>query len=248
MRKTSSYLLFIATTMSVLTVSCASDQMASPAGDRLTDEAFCAKITALNNETSSDSPNPEEMLEMLTVIQDMAKVAPTAELQEALEAYTPLLEKMSKLDQNDPEAFATIIGDFITPPLLKAAEVLGAYTTDVCGIEDGSASSSPPTSMASPAGDRLTDEAFCAKITPIIIGDDISPQAMLDSLEVFQDVEKVAPTAELQEALKVFVPFFEKMSKLDLNDPEAVAEYLDLATPELLNAGEVLENFCGIDN
>ena len=146
MRKTSSYLLFIATTMSVLTVSCASDQMASPAGDRLTDEAFCAKITALNNETSSDSPNPEEMLEMLTVIQDMAKVAPTAELQEALEAYTPLLEKMSKLDQNDPEAFATIIGDFITPPLLKAAEVLGAYTTDVCGIEDGSDSSSPPTS------------------------------------------------------------------------------------------------------
>ena len=147
--RTTSPRLFVATlALSIVAISCGGgdDAMGGNSSTRLSDEAFCAKITALNNETSSDSPNPEEMLGMLTVIQDMAKVAPTAELQEALEAYTPLLEKMSKLDQNDPEAFATIIGDFITPPLLKAAEVLGAYTTDVCGIEDGSDSSSPPTS------------------------------------------------------------------------------------------------------
>ena len=150
MRITSPRLLVATLALSIVAISCGGggggDAMGGNSSTRLSDEAFCAKITALNNETSSDSPNPEEMLEMLQVIQDMAKVAPTAELQEALEAYTPLLEKMSKLDQNDPEAFATIIGDFITPELIKAGEVLDAYTTDVCGIEDGSASSSPPTS------------------------------------------------------------------------------------------------------
>jgi len=30
--------------------------------------------------------------------------------------------------------------------VMKAVEILEAYSTDVCGIEDGSDSSSPPTS------------------------------------------------------------------------------------------------------
>lgn len=143
--------LFVATlALSIVAISCGGgggdDAMGGNNSTRLSDEAFCAKITALNNETSGDDTSPEAMLEMLQVIEDMAKVAPTAELQEALEAYAPMFEGMSKLDQNDPEAFATIIGDFITPELMKAGEVLDAYTTDVCGIEDGSDSSSPPTS------------------------------------------------------------------------------------------------------
>lgn len=143
--------LFVATlALSIVAISCGGgggdDAMGGNNSTRLSDEAFCAKITALNNETSGDDTSPEAMLEMLQVIEDMAKVAPTAELQEALEAYAPMFEGMSKLDQNDPEAFATIIGDFTTPELMKAGEVLDAYTTDVCGIEDGSDSSSPPTS------------------------------------------------------------------------------------------------------
>ncbi|GDX26789.1 hypothetical protein LBMAG12_11630 [Actinomycetes bacterium] len=145
--------LFVATlALSIVSISCGGgdDAIGGNSSTRLSDEAFCAKIMVLNEQTSSDSPNPspnpKEMLEMLTVIQDMTKVAPTAELQEALEAYTPLLEEMSKLDQDDPEAFATAISTLFTPEVMKAAEVLDAYTTDVCGIEDGSASSSPPTS------------------------------------------------------------------------------------------------------
>ena len=147
--------LFVATlALSIVAISCGGgggdDAMGGNNSTRLSDEAFCAKITALNNETSGDDTSPEAMLEMLQVIEDMAKVAPTAELQEAFEAYAPLLEGMAKLDQNDaqndPEAFTAIIGDFITPELMKAGEVLDAYTTDVCGIEDGSDSSSPPTS------------------------------------------------------------------------------------------------------
>ena len=106
--------------------------------------------------------------------------------------------------------------------------------------------------MGGNSSTRLSDEAFCAKITPIIIGDDISPQAVLDSLKITQEMAKVAPTAELQKALEAYIPYFEKMSKLDQNDPQFGAQYLALATPELLNAGAVLDAYgrrvCGIDN
>ena len=150
MRITSPRLLVATLALSIVAISCGGggggDAMGGNSSTRLSDEAFCAKITALNNETSSDSPNPEEMLEMLQVIQDMAKVAPTAELQEALEAYAPLFEEMAKLDQDDPAALSTAVSKLFTPEVMKAGEILEAYSTDVCGIEDGSASSSPPTS------------------------------------------------------------------------------------------------------
>ena len=143
--------LFVATlALSIVAISCGGggggDAMGGNSSTRLSDEAFCAKITALNNETSGDDTSPEAMLEMLQVLQDMAKVAPTAELQEALEAYAPMFEGMSKLDQNDPAALSTAISKLFTPEVMKAGEILEAYSTDVCGIEDGGASSSPPTS------------------------------------------------------------------------------------------------------
>jgi len=145
--------LFVATlALSIVAISCGGgdDAMGGNSSTRLSDEAFCAKIVSLDNQTSGDDTSPEAMLEMLQVIQDMAKVAPTAELQEAFEAYAPLLEGMAKLDQNDaqndPEAFSTMMSQLFTPEVMKAVEILEAYSTDVCGIEDGSDSSSPPTS------------------------------------------------------------------------------------------------------
>jgi len=145
--------LFVATlALSIVAISCGGgdDAMGGNSSTRLSDEAFCAKIVSLDNQTSGDALSSEAMLEMLQVIQDMAKVAPTAELQEAFEAYAPLLEGMAKLDQNDaqndPEAFSTMMSQLFTPEVMKAVEILEAYSTDVCGIEDGSDSSSPPTS------------------------------------------------------------------------------------------------------
>lgn len=152
MRTTSPRLLVATLALSIFAISCGGgdDAMGSNSSTRLSDEAFCAKIVSLDNQTSGDDTSPEAMLEMLQVIQDMAKVAPTAELQEAFEAYAPLLEGMAKLDQNDaqndPEAFSTMMGELFTPEVMKAVEILEAYSTDVCGIEDGSDSSSPPTS------------------------------------------------------------------------------------------------------
>ena len=152
MRITSPRLLVATLALSIVAISCGGgdDAMGGNSSTRLNDEAFCAKIVSLDNQTSGDDTSPEAMLEMLQVIQDMAKVAPTAELQEAFEAYAPLLEGMAKLDQNDaqndPEAFSTMMGELFTPEVMKAVEILEAYSTDVCGIEDGSDSSSPPTS------------------------------------------------------------------------------------------------------
>ena len=152
MRITSPRLLVATLALSIVAISCGGgdDAMGGNSSTRLSDEAFCAKIVSLDNQTSGDDTSPEAMLEMLQVIQDMAKVAPTAELQEAFEAYAPLLEGMAKLDQNDaqndPEAFSTMMGELFTPEVMKAVEILEAYSTDVCGIEDGSDSSSPPTS------------------------------------------------------------------------------------------------------
>ena len=133
--------LFVATlALSIVAISCGGgdggDAMGGNSSTRLSDEAFCAKIVSLDNQTSGDDMSPQGMLEMLTVLEDLAKVAPTAELQQAIETYTPLLEKMAKLDQNDPEAFSTMMGQLFSPELIKASEVLDAYITDVCGIVD----------------------------------------------------------------------------------------------------------------
>ncbi len=141
--------LFVATlALSIVAISCGGgdDAMGGNSSTRLSDEAFCAKIVSLDNQTSGDDTSPEAMLEMLKLLKDLAKTAPTAELQQAIEAFTPFLEEMAKIDENDPEAFSTIFSNLFNPEIMKAGEVLEAYTTNVCGFEDGSASSSPPTS------------------------------------------------------------------------------------------------------
>lgn len=133
--------LFVATlALSIVAISCGGgddgDAMGGNSSTRLSDEAFCAKITTLDNQTSGDDTSPQGMLDSLNLLKDLAKMAPTAELQQAIEAFTPLLEEMAKLDENDPEAFSTMIGQMFNPELVKAAEVLDAYTTDVCGMVD----------------------------------------------------------------------------------------------------------------
>lgn len=149
--RTTSPRLFVATlALSIVAISCGGggggDAMGGNSGTRLSDEAFCAKITTLDNQTSGDDTSPQAMLDSLKLLKDLAKTAPTAEVQQAIEAFTPLLEEMAKIDENDPEAFSTILSNLFNPEIMKAGEVLEAYTTNVCGIEDGSDSSSPPTS------------------------------------------------------------------------------------------------------
>ena len=95
MRKTPSYLLFIATTMSVLTVSCASDQMASPAGDRLTDEEFCAEIKPIAPAIGGDSG---DILVAMVVLKSLIETAPTDELQSAIKEITKVLDKLSSIE------------------------------------------------------------------------------------------------------------------------------------------------------
>jgi hypothetical protein len=148
MRTTYPRLLVATLALSIVAISCGAgdDAMGDNSSTRLSDEAFCAKIVSLDNQTSGDDTSPQAMLDSLKLLKDLAKTAPTAELQQAIEAFTPLLEEMAKIDENDPEAFSTIFSNLFNPEIMKAGEVLEAYTTNVCGFEDGSDSSSPPTS------------------------------------------------------------------------------------------------------
>ncbi|MSO40150.1 MAG: hypothetical protein EXQ66_06990 [Ilumatobacteraceae bacterium] len=136
MRVTFPRLLVATLALSIVAISCggSGDAMGGNSSTRLSDEAFCAKLTALQIQSPNDTPGPEAMLEMLTILRDLAKVAPTAELQGAFGTYIPFLEEMSKLDQNDPEAFSTVASKLFDPELAKAAEVLKTYSADVCGI------------------------------------------------------------------------------------------------------------------
>ncbi len=140
MRITSPRLLVATLALSIVAISCGGggggDAMGGNSSTRLSDEAFCAKIVALDSETSSDDSSPQAMLDSLKLLKDLAKTAPTAELQQAIEAFTPLLEEMAKIDENDPEAFSTIFSNLFNPEIMKAGEVLEAYTTNVCGFEE----------------------------------------------------------------------------------------------------------------
>lgn len=140
MRITSTRFLIATLALSIVAISCGGggggDAMGGNSSTRLSDEEFCAKIVSLESETSSDDSSPQAMLDSLNLLRDLAKVAPNAELQAALETFTPLLEEMSKLDEDDPEAFSIIFAKLFDPKFINAGEVLDAYTTDVCGIEE----------------------------------------------------------------------------------------------------------------
>ena len=137
----------------VVAVSCGSDSSSS----RSSDEEFCAKLIEIeaSNALNLEDNDPEVLKEMLTVFADLAKTAPTDKLKKAFETMGPLLEKMSQIDENDPDAFGEVFSMMFDPEVAAAGETLDAYSTDVCKIPPSTDSSSiddssmtfPPTVM-----------------------------------------------------------------------------------------------------
>ena len=111
---------------------------------RLSDEEFCAKLIEIeaSNALNLDDNDPEMLKEMLIVFADLAKTAPTDELKKAFETMGPLLEKMSQIDENDPDAFGEVFSMMFDPEVTAAGETLDAYSTDVCKIPPSTDSSS----------------------------------------------------------------------------------------------------------
>jgi len=111
---------------------------------RLSDEEFCAKLIEIeaSNALNLDDNDPEMLKEMLIVFADLAKTAPTDELKKAFETMGPLLEKMSQIDENDPDAFGEVMAMMFDPGVAAAGETFDAYSTDVCKIPPTTDSSS----------------------------------------------------------------------------------------------------------
>lgn len=137
---TRSLAIFLLTAAPLLAVSCGSDSNAN----RDSDEEFCAKLIDLeaSNALSPDASDAEAMSAMLPIIADLAKTAPNEDLTKAFETMGPVLQKMSEIDENDPDAFGSVMSMMFDPEVVAAGETIDSYSTDVCKIPPTTDSSS----------------------------------------------------------------------------------------------------------
>ncbi len=122
----------------IVAVSCGSSS------SRSSDEEFCAKLADFkaSDDLNTDASSPEALKAMLPLIDDLAKTAPNDELKKALETMTPVIEKMSQIDENDPDAFGTVMSMMFDPEVAAAGKVIDDYSTDVCKMPPSTDSSS----------------------------------------------------------------------------------------------------------
>jgi hypothetical protein len=78
--------------------------------------------------------DPAALTEATELLTDLAKAAPTTELKEAIKTLIPVMETMATIDENDPEALASLMELMSDPKLESAGETVDAYSTDVCKI------------------------------------------------------------------------------------------------------------------
>lgn len=132
--------IFVLTVTPFVAVACGSDSQAG----RATDEEFCAKLIDIEatNGLSPDANDAEAMKAMLPVIADLAKTAPNDDLKKAFETLGPVLQKVSEIDENDPDAFGTVMSMMFDPEVAAAGKTIDDYSTDVCKIPPTTDSSS----------------------------------------------------------------------------------------------------------
>lgn len=139
---------------------------------RLSDEEFCAKLSDFQTASgvNSDASSPEALKAILPLIADLAKNAPNDELKKALETMGPIIEKMSSLDENDPDAFGEMMSLMFDPEIASAGKVIETYSTGVCKFPPTTdASSIDDSSMTFPpsAMDDMSYEDVNAAVEPL---------------------------------------------------------------------------------
>lgn len=108
----------------------------------LSTEEFCDKVASLDAMTGE---SPEELAEATKVFQELASDAPTADLRDAMNALLPVIEQMSTVDENDPEAFSKVMELMMDPAVIAAGTVLEEFSTTECGMSSEDTSSSDDT-------------------------------------------------------------------------------------------------------
>jgi hypothetical protein len=114
-------------------ISCGGD---SGLSSKASEAEFCAMLQAIESDQVFENAmeDPAALTEATQVLTDLAKAAPTAELKEAIESLIPVMETMATIDENDPEALASLSELMSDPDLEAAGETVDAYSKDVCKI------------------------------------------------------------------------------------------------------------------
>jgi hypothetical protein len=98
--------------------------------ESLSDEEFCAVLEDL--EASDDSEDVDE--EEVAQLRELAQEAPNDEMRSAPERSADVGEEMIGLDEDDPEAFGTVMGLMFQPDVIAALETIETYLEDTCGV------------------------------------------------------------------------------------------------------------------
>lgn len=111
----------------VLLAACGSGGGSS--GDRLSDEAFCARLDELEQGDTLDDTAA------LAEIAALADRAPDEQLGRALRQIASFASTLDALDEDDEEAFGEAMALLFDPRNLAAIEQLETYLTDTCGFD-----------------------------------------------------------------------------------------------------------------
>ncbi|TVR26823.1 MAG: hypothetical protein EA389_04765 [Ilumatobacter sp.] len=135
MRLTRTPLMLIAGLALVLPIACGGDDSSGGAGGAaLSDEAFCARISQLEEETDAMTADESDAM-FLDAMTELRAAAPNDEVRDALGTFVDFFEEIDSLDENDPEAFERIFELAESPEFASAEAVLEDYSVNVCGFE-----------------------------------------------------------------------------------------------------------------
>ena len=120
-------------------ISCGGD---SDSSAKASEAEFCAMLQAIESDQVFENAmeDPEAIAEATKLLTDLAEAAPTAQLKEAVETLIPVMETMATIDENDPEALASLMELMSDPKLESAGETVDAFTVDVCKISTSDSS------------------------------------------------------------------------------------------------------------
>jgi len=115
--------------LALIGASCGGDDSGS--GSALSNEAFCAKLSSLDDL----DPLSDDMSKLTEIVEELADVAPSAELRDAVLTLTPMMTVLAELDENDPAAMSEMMEILTDPDVVAAGESIEEFGVETCGLE-----------------------------------------------------------------------------------------------------------------
>lgn len=142
MRTPRTALMLLASAALVVTTACGGDDDSSAGsgggggGSPLSDDAFCARIEAIQDEADAVSDVEEADAMFFDGLRELQASAPNPEVRDAIGTFVDFLDEIEGLDEDDPEAFERMFELAQSPDFLEASEVLEDYSVNTCGFDE----------------------------------------------------------------------------------------------------------------